>query len=133
MNGTGTPPNLHDRDSVIAAIDGYFNDCVRSNQMPQNEQLYKRLGISRSQWHHAKNGHSNKISAECVEAIHRACLMLSAYREQLLLSERSPIHPGRLRTWILLYDIGGRQPRRHRTYKRKKEQETQEEQEDIQV
>lgn len=121
MVDTGTPPNLRDKDSVMAAIDNFFADCIRDNRMPQNEQLYKRLGISRSIWYRAKNGSNARISPECIEQIRAACLAISAYREQLLYLEKPPVHPGRLKAWVLLYDFGNRQPRHH-----KRNQETSE-------
>lgn len=121
MNGTDALPNLRDKESVIKAIDEYFAACVRNNQMPQNEQLYRRLGISRSIWYRAKNGSNARISEECVDIIRAACLAISAYREQLLYLEKPPVHPGRLKAWVLLYDFGNRQPRHH-----KRNQETSE-------
>ena len=118
-------PDLMDYESTLSAITNYFDECIKSGRIPGNEGLYKALGIDRVKWFHLRNGNSHKAAPECVDLINRAVILLAAFREQLLFlpDDKIPVHPGRLRTWIKLYDIGGCQPKHHKPHPKRKKVE----------
>lgn len=91
--------------------------------MPGNCGMYERLGLTRAQWNHIRNGRSaGRVSKESVEIIERGCQALGIYRESLLLSDgEMPISPWLLRARISISDIGDKQPARHKKYTRKKD------------
>lgn len=121
-----TLPDLHNCQEVKTAIRDYFDSCIRAGTIPGNVGMYEALGLSRAQWNHIRNGRMReRASPESIAAIEQGCQMLGVIREQLSLSDAPlPISPWLLRGRITVSDIGGRQPKRHRQYHRKQEQET---------
>lgn len=124
-----TLPDLHNCQEVKAAILAYILSCVKAGTIPGNVGMYEALGLSRAQWNHIRNGRMReRASPESIAAIEQGCQMLGVIREQLLLTDAPlPISPWLLRGRITVSDIGDRQPKFHKQYRRHKQDQGEQE------
>jgi hypothetical protein len=81
-----TPPDLHNKEEVQAAIISYFNNCIESGIRPGNLGLYAALGMSRQDYHDTITGkNKSKVSPDCIDTMKKAVQAIGAFREGLAL------------------------------------------------
>lgn len=114
--GQSHPPNLHDPDEVIAAIDAYLKRCEETGELVGNLGLYECLHITRFDWSNAKLGKSRtKIAPECISIIQKAITGIGVYREALLTLDKPPLPVGTLMEMHKFFDWGERRTKSRRT------------------